>query len=77
MLKNPASFVLTSLRSSTYPRGYASSKYVARIALDGAHAAYGNAPGSLKFPLCDVDMVPAPRRISFGAGPTGSGMAHE
>jgi hypothetical protein len=35
MLKKAASFVLTSLRSSTYPRGYASGSSLAAALLDG------------------------------------------
>ena len=35
MLKKPASFVLTSFRSSTYPRGYASRPSLAAALLGG------------------------------------------
>ncbi len=35
MLKMTASFVLTSFRPSTYPRGYASGPSLAAAALDG------------------------------------------
>jgi hypothetical protein len=35
MLKQPASIVLTSFRSSTYPRGYASGPSLAAALLDG------------------------------------------
>jgi hypothetical protein len=35
MLKKPASGVLASLRSSTYPRGYASGSSLAAALLDG------------------------------------------
>ena len=35
------------------------------MALDGAHAAYDNAPGSLRFPLFDVVCGVRARRIGF------------
>jgi hypothetical protein len=35
MLKKPVSIVLASLRSSTYPRGYASRSSLAAVLLDG------------------------------------------
>jgi hypothetical protein len=52
-------------------------EYAGCVALDGALVAYDNAPGSLKFPLFDVDAVSVARRISFGVGPRGGVMAHE
>jgi hypothetical protein len=49
MLKKPASFVLTSKASSTYPRGYASGAFIAAALLDGLfeHPAAGSFSHSL------------------------------
>ena len=77
VLKQSASFVLTSLRSSTYPRGYASGSSLAAVLLDGlfelpvsAVCEYGRSSLTHLF-------VPEHSQRSLAENPVGAGKTHD